>query len=88
MKHLEVAVFGLSTDRTKTAKAFIYLSWSHNTLKNRELARQFLSRAITLLGNESPGSLGLDVAALNGYERLIEDFLITPGASEEQAGVV
>jgi len=88
VKDLEVAVFGLSTDRMKSAKACIYLSLSYNALKNRELTRQFLSRAITLLGNDSPRSLGLDVAALNNYERLIEDFRITPGVSEEQAGVV
>jgi len=87
VKDLEVAVFGLSADRTKAAKACIYLSLSHNALKNMDLSRLFLSRAIMLLGKEGPGSLGLDIAALNGYERLIEDFRITPGAPEEQTGV-
>jgi len=88
VKDLEVAVFGLSADRTKTAKACIYLGLSHNSLKNRDLSRRFLSRAAGLVGEEGPGSLGLDMAALNGYEQLIEDFQITPGAPEEQTGVV
>jgi tetratricopeptide (TPR) repeat protein len=88
VKDLEVAVFGLSADRTKAAKAYIYLSLSHNALKNKDKSRQFLVRAAGLVGKEGPGSLGLDMAALNGYERLIEDFRITPGAPEEQTGVV
>lgn len=88
VKDLEVAVFGLSTDRVRSAKACVYLALSHNTLKNRDKSRQFLVRAAGLVGKEGPGSLGLDKAALNGYERLIEDFRITPGAPEEQTGVV
>jgi hypothetical protein len=88
VKDLEVAVFGLSTDRVRSAKACVYLSLSHNTLKHRDKSRQFLVRAAGLVGKEGPGSLGLGMAALNGYERLIEDFRITPGAPEEQTGVV
>ena len=88
VKDLEVAVFGLSADRAKAAKACIYLSLSHSALKNTDLCRQFLSRATTLLGKDGPGSLGLDMATLNGYERLIEDFQIAPGTPEEQTGVV
>ncbi|MCJ7643551.1 MAG: hypothetical protein MUP28_03610 [Candidatus Aminicenantes bacterium] len=88
VKDLEVAVFGLSTDRVRSAKACVYLALSYNTLKNRDKSRQFLVRAAGLVGKEGPGSLGLDKTALNGYERLIEDFRITPGAQEEQTGVV
>lgn len=88
VKDLEVALFGLSADRTRAAKACIYLGLSYNTLKNRDKSRQFLVRAAGLVGKEGPGSLGLDKTALNGYERLIEDFRITPGAPEEQTGVV
>jgi len=88
VKDLEVAVFGLSADRAKAAKAYIYLSLSHSALKNRDLCRQFLSRATTLLEKEGPGSLGLDMATLNGYERLIENFRLALGAPEEQTGVV
>jgi tetratricopeptide (TPR) repeat protein len=88
VKDLEVAIFGLSADRTKAAKACIYLGLSHNALKNRDKSRQFLVRAAGLVGKEGPGSLGLAMAAQNGYERLVEDFRITPGAPEEQTGVV
>ena len=88
VKDLEVAVFGLSADRIRAAKACIYLGLSHNALKNRDKSRQFLVRAAGLVRKEGPGSLGLDIASLNGYERLIEDFRITPGAPEEQTGVV
>jgi len=88
-KDLEVAVFGLAADRMKAAKAYIYLSLSYSALKNRDLCRQFLSRAITLLGEEGPGSLGLDIVTLNDYGRLIEDFQLAPGASpREQTGGV
>jgi tetratricopeptide (TPR) repeat protein len=86
VKDLEVAVFGLSADRTRAAKACIYLGLSHNALKNRDLSLRFLVRAIGLVSKEGLGSLGLDKAALNGYERLVEDFEITPGAPEEQIG--
>ena len=88
VRDLEVALFGLSADRTRAAKACIYLGLSHNTLKNRDKSRQFLVRAAGLVGKEGPEYLGLDMAALNGYERLIEDFRITPGAPEVQTGVV
>ena len=88
VKDLEVAVFGLSADRIRAAKACIYLSLSHNALKNRDQSRRFLARAAGLVGKEGPGSLGLAEAATNGYERLVEDFRITPGAPEEKTGVV
>ena len=88
VKDLEVAVFGLSTDRIRAAKACIYLSLSHNALKNRDLSRRFLVRAVGLVSKEGLGFLGLDKTVLNGYERLVEDFEITPGAPEEQTGVV
>ena len=88
VKDLEVAVFGLSADRIRAAKACIYLSLSHNALKNMDLSRLFLARAAGLVGREGPGSLGLDKAAMNGYERLVEDYRITPGTPEEKTGVV
>jgi len=88
VKDLEVAVFGLSTDRVRSAKACVYLALSYNTLKNRDKGRLFLVRAVGLVSKEGLESLGLDKAALNSYERLVEDFRITPGAPEEQTGVV
>lgn len=88
VKELEIALFGLSADRKKAAKAYIYLSLSYRVLKNRDLCRQFLSRAITILGEEGPDSLGLDAVTLNDYVRLVEDFRIAPGATPgKQNGV-
>lgn len=88
VKDLEVAVFGMSTDRVRSAKACVYLALSYNMLKNKDKSLQFLVRAAGLVGKEGPGFLGLDKAAMNGYERLIQDFRIIPGAPEEQTGVV
>ncbi len=83
VKDLEVAVFGLSTDRIRSAKANIYLALSHSSLKNAEKSRQFLRRAVELIGKDDPGSLGLAGGALNAYGRLIEKL---PAAPDAEAG--
>jgi tetratricopeptide (TPR) repeat protein len=78
VKDLEVAVFGLSADKARSAKACIYLALSHNALKNVEKSRLFLRRAAGLIGKDTPGSLGLAAGALNAYERLLESLPAGP----------
>jgi tetratricopeptide (TPR) repeat protein len=70
VKDLEVAVFGLSADRVRSARSCIYLALSHSSLKNAEKGAQFLRRAVGLIGDADPRSLGLAEGALNAYERL------------------
>jgi len=72
VKDLEVAVFGLASDRARSARACVYLALSHSSLKNAEKSEQFLRRAVGLIGDADPGSLGLAGGALNAYERLRE----------------
>ncbi len=84
VKDLEVAVFGLSTDRARSAKAYIYLALSHSSLKNPEKSRQFLRRAVGLVGKDDPGSIGLAGGALNAYERLLENLPAAPEAQPEE----
>ncbi len=72
VKDLEVAVFGLSADRVRSARSCIYLALSHSSLKNAEKSAQFLRRAVGLIGDADPRSLGLAGGALNAYERLRE----------------
>ncbi len=83
VKDLEVAVFGLSADKVRAAKANIYLALSHSSLKNTEKSRQFLRRAVELIGKDDPGSLGLAGGALNAYGRLIEKLPAAPDAETE-----
>ena len=72
VKDLEVAVFGLASDRARSARACVYLALSHSSLKNAEKSEQFLRRAVGLIGDADPGSLGLAEGALNAFERLRE----------------
>ncbi len=72
VKDLEVAVFGLASDRARSARACVYLALSHASLKNAEKSEQFLRRAVGLIGDADPGSLGLAEGALNAFERLRE----------------
>ena len=71
VKDLEVAVFGLSADRVRSAKACVYLALSHSALKNADKSSQFLRRAAGLIGTNDPASMGLAGGALNAYERLL-----------------
>jgi len=82
-KDLEVAVFGLSTDRVRSAKACVYLALSHSVMKNAEKSSQFLRRAAGLIGKAGPASIGLAGGALNSYERLLEAL---PAAPEAKPG--
>ncbi len=85
VKDLEVAVFGLSADRVRSAKACVYLALSHSSLKNAEQSRQFLQRASGLIGKDDPSSLGLAGGALNAYGRLLENLPAAPEAQAEGA---
>lgn len=86
IKDLEVAVFGLSADRTRSARACVYLALSHSSLKNPEQSLRFMRRAVGLIGGAGPGSLGLAGGALNAYERLREKLPPeTDAEGEEQA---
>lgn len=84
VKDLEVAVFGLSSDRARSARACVYLALSHSSLKNTEKSRQFLRRAAGLIGDADPGSLGLAGGALNAYERLLDNLPQEPEARGEE----
>ena len=85
VKDLEVAVFGLAADRVRSGRSCIYLALGHSSLKNAEKSRQFLRRAVGLIGNDDPGSLGLAGGALNAYERLLENLPPEPEAGGEDA---
>lgn len=86
IKDLEVAVFGLSADRARSARACVYLALSHSSLKNPEKSMLFMRRAVGLIGDADPGSLGLAGGALNAYERLRKKLPPEPEAGgEEQA---
>jgi tetratricopeptide (TPR) repeat protein len=85
VKDLELAVFGLGADRIRTARSCIYLALSHSSLKNTEKSREFLQRAIGLIGTDAPGSLGLAGGALNAYERLLENLPAAPEAQVKEA---
>lgn len=78
VKDLEVALFGLSADRIRSARACVYLALSHSSLKNTEKSRQFLRRAVGLIGKDDPGSIGLARGASNAYERLLESLAAGP----------
>ena len=85
VKDLEVAVFGLSADRLRSARSCVYLALSHSSLKNTEKSRHLLRRAVGLIGKDDPGSIGLAGEALNAYERLIENLPAGPDAQPEEA---
>ncbi len=84
VQDLEVAVFGLSSDRNRSAKACIYLALSHSSLKNSEKSLLFLRRAVGLIGDDNPGSLGLAEGAMNAYERLREKLPPEPEAAGKE----
>jgi len=83
VKDLELAVFGLSADRIRSARSCVYLALSHSSLKNAEKSREFLRRADGLIGKDDPGSIGLAGGALNAYERLLEKLPALPEAQAE-----
>jgi tetratricopeptide (TPR) repeat protein len=85
VRDLEVAVFGLSADRLRSARSCVYLALSHSALKNTEKSRLLLRRAIGLIGKDDPGSIGLAGGALNAYERLLENLSAEPEAQVEEA---
>jgi len=85
VKDLELAVFGLSADRIRSARSCVYLALSHSSLKNAEKSREFLRRADGLIGKDDPGSIGLAGGALNAYERLLEKLPALPEAQAEGA---
>lgn len=80
VRDLEVAVFGLSADRVRSARSCIYLALSHSSLKNAEKSRRFLRRAAALVGDSDPGSLNLAGGAWNAYERLLRTLPPEPEA--------
>jgi len=84
VKDLELALFGLSADRVRSARACVYLALSHSSMKNAEKSREFLRRAVGLIGNDDPGSLGMAGGALNAYERLLESLPAAPEAEGEK----
>jgi hypothetical protein len=87
VKDLEVAVFGLSADRVRSVRSCIYLALSHSSLKNAEKSAQFLRRAVGLLGDADPRSLGLAEGALNAHERLRENCPAEAGSEEKAPGL-
>ena len=84
VKDLELALFGLSADRIRSARSCVYLALSHSSLKNTEKSRQFLRRAVGLIGKDDPGSIGLAGGAVNAYERLLESLPAAPEAQAEE----
>jgi tetratricopeptide (TPR) repeat protein len=84
VKDLELAVFGLSADRVRSARSCVYLALSHSSLKNAEKSREYLLRAVGLIGNDDPRSIGLAEGALNTYERLLENLPAAPEAQVEE----
>jgi tetratricopeptide (TPR) repeat protein len=84
VKDLEVAVFGLSADRIRSARSCVYLALSHSSLKNAEKSREFLRRAVGLIGKDEPASIGLAGGALNAYERLLENLPAAPEAQVDE----
>jgi tetratricopeptide (TPR) repeat protein len=91
IKTLEVAAFGLSSDKVRAAKAHIYLSLSYYSLKDAEKSRKAAERAVGLIGEGDPKSLNLADSALNAFLKLIDGFKIRPGSEDklsEKPGVV
>lgn len=85
VKDLELAVFGLSADRIRSARSCVYLALSHSSMKNAEKSLEFLRRAVGLIGKDEPASIGLAGGALNAYERLLENLPAAPEAQVEEA---
>lgn len=85
VKDLELAVFGLSADRIRSARACVYLALSHSSMKNAEKSQEFLGRAIEFIGKDDPGSIGFAGGALNAYERLLENLPVAPEAQVAEA---
>lgn len=85
VKDLDVAVFGLSADRVRSARACVYLALSHSSLKNAEESRQYLRRAAGLIGKDDPSSLGLAGGAQNAYGRLLESLPPAPETPANEA---
>jgi len=72
VKTLEVGLFGLAADRTKSAKAHIYLALSFSSLGDKDKTLRYLAQAASLVGNENGTSLGLDESVWKAYEALKE----------------
>ncbi len=85
VKDLEVAVFGLSADRVRSAKACVYLAVSHSALKNADKSSQFLRRAAGLIGTNDPAEMGLAAGALSAYERILGALPAAPEAKPKDA---
>ena len=73
---LEIAIFGISTEKNSLGKAYVYLGLSYFYLNDKEKSQQTLLKASKLLGEDGFRSLGLQEATLVNLEKLLGQFNI------------
>lgn len=79
IEKIEIALFGIVSDRKAMAECYVYLSLSHFFLKNQEQARENLQTAQSYLDEEGFMGLGLDEDVLFNLESLW--YLFNPKSS-------
>lgn len=87
VRDLEVAVFGLSADKSLSGKAYIYLSLACFSLRDMEKSRGFLTKAIDILGEKDIAALVLDPPVKSGLEKALEYFHLSISGEKTERDV-
>lgn len=87
IKELEVAAFGLSEDKSLSGQAYIYLGLACFSLRDMEKSREFLARAVSILGEKDLAGLPLDPAAKSGLEKALEYFHLSISGEKPETDI-
>lgn len=86
IKKLEVALFGINTDKKLMGKGYILLALSHDQLKNGEKREQYLKEAFELMGDEGFINLQLNLneSMMERLKRLLNYYKLEVVLAKEE----